>query len=75
MTFSKILVAFSDPISSKLAVQKRNNQSPFFRVLSGSLHGIAERPLPCNYNVIQPISVLSRRKRGFKSRRGAKSIV
>jgi hypothetical protein len=30
----------------------------------------AVRPLPCNYNVIQPISALSRRKRGFKSRRG-----
>ena len=25
-------------------------------VLTGSLQGIAERPLPCNYNVIQLIS-------------------
>jgi hypothetical protein len=39
-------------------------------VLNSSLQGIAERPLPCNYNVIQPVSALSRRKRGFKSRRG-----
>jgi len=55
---------------SKLAVQGRYNQKPFHRVLSRSLQGIAERPLPCNYNVIQPVSALSRRKRGFKSRRG-----
>src|SRR5580704_3285661 len=32
--------------------------------------GITVRPVPCNYNVIQPVSALSRRKRGFKSRRG-----
>jgi hypothetical protein len=55
---------------SKLAVQGRYNQKPFHHVLSRSLQGIAERPLPCNYNVIQPVSALSRRKRGFKSRRG-----
>ena len=41
---------------SKLAVQGRYNQKPFHRVLSRSLQGIAERPLPCNYNVIQPVS-------------------
>jgi hypothetical protein len=41
-----------------------------FNVLTGSLQGIAERPLPCNYNVIQFVCALSRRKRGFKSRRG-----
>jgi hypothetical protein len=28
----------------------------FSSVLTGSLQGIAERPLPCNYNVIQPVS-------------------
>src|ERR1700720_1248857 len=44
----------------KLAVQGRYNQ------------GIAERPLPRSYNIIQPVSALSRRKRGFKSRRGHK---
>jgi hypothetical protein len=42
----------------------------FFSVLTGSFQGIAERPLPCNYNVIQFVCALSRRKRGFKSRRG-----
>ena len=56
--------------SAKLAVQERYNQSLFHRVLSGSLQGIAERPLPCNYIVIQLVSALSRRRRGFKSRRG-----
>jgi len=39
----------------------------FFRVLTGSLQGITERPLPCNYNVIQFVCALSRRRRGFKS--------
>jgi hypothetical protein len=42
----------------------------FSSVLTGSLQGIAERPLPCNYNVIQFVCALSRRKRGFKPRRG-----
>jgi hypothetical protein len=39
---------------SKLAVQGRYNQNLFPRVLTRSLQGIAERPLPCN--VIQPVS-------------------
>jgi hypothetical protein len=55
---------------AKFAVQGRYNENLFLGVLSRSLQGIAERPLPCNYNVIQPDSALSRRKRGFKSRRG-----
>jgi hypothetical protein len=29
----------------------------------GSLQGVAERPLPCNYNVIQSVCALSRRRR------------
>jgi hypothetical protein len=37
----------------KLAVQGRYNQSLCLWVSSCSLQGIAERPLPCNYNVIQ----------------------
>jgi hypothetical protein len=53
------------PFGSKLAVQGRYNQNLFHRVLSRSLQGIAERPLPCNYNVIQPVAgaviVLARR--------------
>ena len=44
--------------------------SLFLPIPNRSLQGIAERPLPCNYNVIQSVSALSRRKRGFKSRRG-----
>jgi hypothetical protein len=58
------------PFGPKRAVQGRYNLNLFLGVLRRSLHGVAERPLPCNYNVIQPISTLSRRKRGFKSRRG-----
>jgi len=55
---------------SKLAVQERYNQEMRLSVSSCSLQGIAERPLPCNYNVIQFVCALSRRRRGFKSRRG-----
>ena len=55
---------------AKLAVQGRYNMGVFSSVLTGSLQGIAERPLPCNYNVISFVCALSRRKRGFKSRRG-----
>jgi DNA-binding NarL/FixJ family response regulator len=55
---------------SKLAVQGRYNQNPFLSVSSRSLQGIAERPLPCDYNVIQFVCALSRHRRGFKSRRG-----
>ena len=44
--------------------------SVFSSVLTGSLQSIAERPLPCNYNVIQFVCALSRRRRGFESRRG-----
>jgi hypothetical protein len=47
--------------TSKLAVQERYNQSLFHRVLNRSLQGIAERPLPCNYNVILFVCALSRR--------------
>ena len=37
----------------------------FSSVLTGSLQGIAERPLPCNYNVIQFVCAVSRRQHGF----------
>jgi len=55
---------------SRLAVQRRYNLNLFLSVLTGSLQGFAERPLPCSYNVIPSVIALSRRKRGFKSRRG-----
>jgi hypothetical protein len=35
---------------AKFAVQGRYNENLFLGVLSRSLQGIAERPLPCNYN-------------------------
>jgi hypothetical protein len=40
----------------KLAVQERYNQKMCLSVSSCSLQGIAERPLPCKYNVIQPVN-------------------
>jgi len=52
---------FSGFLCSKLAVQGRYNMGAFSSVLTGSLQGIAERPLPCNYNVIQFVCALSRR--------------
>jgi len=42
--------------TSKLAVQERYNKKMRLSVSSCSLQGIAERPLPCNYNVIQHVS-------------------
>jgi len=48
-------------VGAKLAVQGRHKLSLFLCVLSRSLQGIAERPLPCNYNVIRSVSALSRR--------------
>jgi hypothetical protein len=44
---------FVRTFTAKIAVQGRYKLSPYLRVLSRSLQGIAERPLPCNYNVIQ----------------------
>jgi hypothetical protein len=41
------------PFASKLAVQGRYNLRLCLYVLSGSLQGVAVRPLPCNYYVIQ----------------------
>jgi hypothetical protein len=40
----------------KLAVQGRYNQNLFLGVPPRFLQGIAERPLPCNYNAIQFVS-------------------
>ena len=57
---STISQFFGFPLS-KLAVQGRYNMDVFSSVLAGSLQGIAERPLPCNYNVIQFVCALSRR--------------
>jgi hypothetical protein len=48
-------------VGAKLAVQGRYKLSLFLCVLSRSLQGIAERPLPCSYNVIQFACALSRR--------------
>ena len=61
-------------LGAKLAGQGRYNLNLFLSVLTGSLQGIAERPLPCSYNGIPSVIALSRRKRGFKSRRGRQNF-
>src|SRR5947209_8772967 len=42
-------IPFSRIPVQKLAVQRRYNINLFLSVLTGSLQGVAERPLPCNY--------------------------
>jgi hypothetical protein len=61
---------FSGSLRQKLAVQGRYKVNLFLCVLTGSVQGVAERPLPCSYNVIRLVCALSRRRRGFKSSRG-----
>jgi hypothetical protein len=50
-------------LDSKLAVQGRYNQRLFLHVLSGSLQGIAVRPLPCNYYGIADLVTMAARLR------------
>jgi hypothetical protein len=52
---------FSDIRDERAAVQGRYKVSMFRSVLTGSLQGIAERPLPCIYNEIHLNDALSRR--------------
>jgi hypothetical protein len=54
-------ITFFQSFASRLAVQERYNENSFLTVLCCSLQGVALRPLPCNYNVIQNVSALSRR--------------
>jgi hypothetical protein len=49
----RVQITLFESFGAKLAVQERYNQSLFHRALSHSLRGIAVRPLPCNYYVIQ----------------------
>jgi len=62
--------AFSHSFGSKLAIHGRYTECRFLCILYRYLRGITVRPVPCNYNVIQSVVALSRRRRGFKSRRG-----
>ena len=48
-------------LSAKTRVQERYSQKRRLSASRCSLQGIAERPLPCKYNVIQLGSALSRR--------------
>jgi hypothetical protein len=52
------------------AIHRRYTLHPLLSVLSRPLQGVTVRPVPCNYYVIHQDVALSRRKRGFKSRRG-----
>ena len=51
----------SDNRDERAAVQRRYKVSMFRSMLTGSLQGIAERPLPCIYNEIRLNFALSRR--------------
>ena len=55
---------------TKLAIHRRYTERRFFCIPYCHLQGTTMRPVPCNYNVFQCVSALSRRRRGFKSRRG-----
>ena len=54
------VLRFSGIRDEKVAVQGRYKVSRFRSVLTGSLQGIAERPLPCIYNEIHLNDALSR---------------
>jgi hypothetical protein len=56
-----IIVANNDEILLRIAVEGRYKVNLFLGALTGSLQGVAERSLPCNYNVIQQDIDLSRR--------------
>src|SRR5258708_32466044 len=49
MTVPSLMPPIFRLFGARLAVQGRYNVNLFHRVLSRSLQGIAERPLPCNY--------------------------
>ena len=56
---------FSQSFGSKLAIQRRYRERRFFCIPYCYLQGITVRPVPCNYNVMQHISALSRRRHDF----------
>src|ERR1700723_3328751 len=56
--------------ANRMRYNRRYTECPILCVPYGSLQGVTVRPVPCNYYVIQQDVALSRRKRGFKSRRG-----
>jgi len=57
----KIARSFPGVLVQKLAIHRRYTERRFFCIPYCYLQGISVRPVPCNYNVIQHISVLSRR--------------
>ena len=58
---------------NKPAIHRRHTERRFFCIPYRYLQGITMRPVPCNYNVIQHISALSRRNTGSNLVSDAKS--
>ena len=54
-------ITFFQNFGSKLAIHRRYTLCLFLDVPYCYLQGITVRPVPCNYNVIQHMSALSRR--------------
>ena len=54
-------ITFFQSFGSKLAIHRRYTERRFLCILYRYLQGITVRPVPCNYNVIQHMSALSRR--------------
>jgi hypothetical protein len=63
-------ITFFPSFGSQLAMHRRYTEHPLPCAPYGSLQGVTVRPVLCNYVVIQQDVALSRRKHGFKSRRG-----
>ena len=63
-------VTFFESFGSKLAIHRRYTERRFLGIPYCYLQGITVRPVPCNYYVIRQNIALSRRRRGFESRRG-----
>src|SRR5580692_6670566 len=66
----KIARPLSRLFGSKLAIHRRYTERRFFCIPYCYLHGVTVRPVPCKYYVIRQNIALSRRRRGFESRRG-----
>jgi hypothetical protein len=54
-------ITFFQSFASELAIHRRYTVCRFLRTPYRDLQGITVRPVPCNYNVIQHMSALSRR--------------
>jgi hypothetical protein len=67
---SMLIPQFSDPLVQNSRYKDGTTKACSIGFSVVPYRALQSEPLPCNYNVIQPVSALSRRRRGFKSRRG-----